>query len=310
MRHPVIQADRPIPLLPMTEPVDPASDRGDSSADREDHVPGRAHATSDGEHSATDPATAAALARLYDLDLQDDPGDLGLWLALADRADGPVLELAAGSGRLAVPIAAAGHRVTALDLDPAMLERGRARAADAGLAEHAISWVEADMRTARLPDAGMFALSFIALNSLMLLPTREAQGEAFATMAAHLRPGGIAAVDVWVPDAEDLARFDGRLMLEWPRADPASGRLVTKIGSAQHDAASGMVTLTTLYEEGGQGEAPLRWWRRDRLRLVRADDLVGYAEGAGLHVEFVAGGYELDPLGPGADRAVLIAVRP
>ena len=41
-----------------------------------------------------DAATAAALARLYDLDLVDDPGDLDLYLALADRADGPILELA------------------------------------------------------------------------------------------------------------------------------------------------------------------------------------------------------------------------
>ena len=45
-----------------------------------------------------DLATTAALARLYDLDLQDDPGDLDLYLALADRADGPVLELGAGPG--------------------------------------------------------------------------------------------------------------------------------------------------------------------------------------------------------------------
>ena len=48
-----------------------------------------------------DAATAAALARLYDLDLQDDPGDLDLYLALADRADGPILELAAGPRILA-----------------------------------------------------------------------------------------------------------------------------------------------------------------------------------------------------------------
>ena len=58
-----------------------------------------------------DPATAAALARLYDLDLLDDPGDLDLYLALAARADGPILELAAGTGRLAVPLALAGHTV-------------------------------------------------------------------------------------------------------------------------------------------------------------------------------------------------------
>ncbi|HEY8800164.1 MAG TPA: class I SAM-dependent methyltransferase, partial [Candidatus Limnocylindrales bacterium] len=77
-------------------------------------------------------ATARALARLYDLDLVEDPGDLDLYLALAGRTGGPILELAAGTGRLAIPLAEAGHRVTAVDLDPAMLERARAAADRAG----------------------------------------------------------------------------------------------------------------------------------------------------------------------------------
>jgi SAM-dependent methyltransferase len=72
--------------------------------------------------------SAEALARLYDLDLQDDPGDLDLWTALAAEADGPVLELMAGSGRIAIPLAEDGHAVTAVDLDGAMLARRRARA--------------------------------------------------------------------------------------------------------------------------------------------------------------------------------------
>ena len=76
--------------------------------------------------SRTDPATADALARLYDLDLVDDPGDLDLYLALAERTGGPILELAVGTGRLAVPLAAAGDRVTGVDLDPAMLARAAA----------------------------------------------------------------------------------------------------------------------------------------------------------------------------------------
>lgn len=257
-----------------------------------------------------DRVTAAALARLYDLDLRDDPGDLDLWLALADRADGPVLELGAGTGRLAVPLAAAGHHVTALDLDPAMLELARARAATAGLADDRISFVEADLLTIRLPDAGRYRLCFIALNSLMLLASRTAQRDALRTMAEHLAPGGIAVVDVWLPDAEDLARFDGRVILEWPRTDPATGRVVTKAGSAQHDAAHGTITLTSIYEEGHQGEPSVRWVRRDRLRLVSADELAGFAEDAGLQVEMVAGGYDLGPLGPASERAVLIAVRP
>lgn len=256
-----------------------------------------------------DAATAAALARLYDLDLQDDPGDLDLYLALADRADGRILELAAGSGRLAVPLALAGHPVTAVDVDPAMLDRARTRAAGAGAPAGRLEFVEADLVDLRLPDAGTYAFAFIALNSIMLLASREAQRAAFRTLATHLAPGGIAAVDAWLPDAEDLARFDGRVMLEWPRPDPESGAVVTKTGSAQHDAATNTVMLHAIYEEGRQGEPTRRWIRQDRLRLISSDELAAFAEEAGLRVEILAGGYDLSPIGPGSERAVVIAER-
>jgi SAM-dependent methyltransferase len=256
-----------------------------------------------------DAATAAALARLYDLDLVDDPGDLDLYLALADRADGPVLELAVGTGRLAIPLAEAGHLVTGVDLDPAMLDRARRRARAVAGADR-LTLIEADLVGLRLPDAGRFGLAFLALNSLLVLATRAAQRAALQAMADHLAPGGLAVADVWLPDAEDLARFDGRIMLEWPRLDPESGAIVTKSGSALHDAASATVTLTTIFEEGGQGGPARRWVRRDRLRLVSADDLREFAELAGLTVELLAGGYDLGAMGPGSERAVLVAVKP
>ncbi|MBA2701567.1 MAG: class I SAM-dependent methyltransferase [Chloroflexi bacterium] len=259
---------------------------------------------------APDRATADALARLYDLDLEDDPGDLDLYQALAARADGAILELAVGSGRVAVPLAAAGHPVTGVDLDPAMLARARRRAASAGIEPDQLQLVEANVVGLELPDAGRFSLALIALNSIMLLADRSAQRAAIQTLASHLAPGGLAVVDVWLPDADDLSRFDGRIMLEWPRIDPESGALVTKLGSAQHDAASGTITLTAIYEEGRQGASAVRWLRRDRLRLLGADELEGYAEDAGLRVELMAGGYDLSPLGPGSERAVLVAVRP
>jgi SAM-dependent methyltransferase len=259
-----------------------------------------------------DAETAAALARLYDLDLADDPGDLDLYLALADRADGPILELAVGSGRLAVPLAQAGHQVTGIDLDRAMLDRARARVGSSGdgALDRRLDLIEHDLVDLRLPTAGSFGLAFIALNSLLVLPTRAAQRAAFRTMADHLAPGGLAVADVWIPDADDLGRFDGRVSLEWPRLDPETGSIVTKVGSAQHDAASATVTLTTVFEEGGQGAPARRWVRRDRLRLVSADELRAFAEDAGLVVELVAGDYGLGPMGPGSDRAILIAIKP
>ena len=252
----------------------------------------------------------AALARLYDLDLAEDPGDADLYLALAARAGGPVLELAAGSGRLAVPLAAAGHEVTAVDIDPAMLARGLTAAARAGRAVAGrIRWIEADLVGLRLPDAGRFALALIGLNSLLALGSRQAQREALRTLAAHVAPGGIVVVDVWQPDLDDLARFDGRLLLEWVRDDPDTGEQVTKTGSAQHDAPAQMLTVTSIFETSVPGGPVRRWLRSDPMRLVSADELRGMAEDAGLEIEVMAGSHGLEPLGPGSDRAVLVAVR-
>ena len=254
---------------------------------------------------------AAALARLYDLDLADDPGDLDLYLALAGQTEGPVLELAVGSGRLAVPLAASGVHVTGVDLDEAMLARARA-AADAAGPEAAgrLTLVTGDARDVRLPEAGTFRLAFIPLNSLFLMGTRADQAAAVETLAAHLAPGGFAVVDCWLPDAEDLARYDGRLVLEWTRSDPETAHMVTKTGSAVWDAGRNAVGLTTIFESGPQGRPPVRWVRVDHLRLVSPEDLTAMAEAAGLRVERLAGDYDLGPLERGSERVILLARRP
>ena len=253
--------------------------------------------------------TAVALARLYDVDLLEDPGDLDLYLALAERADGPILELGVGSGRLAVPLAEAGWPVTGVDNDPAMLTRARARAEAAGPTVAArIALIEADAAGLHLP--GRFRLAFIALTSLLVFGDRAAQAAALRVMSEHLEPGGLCVIDVWLPDADDLARYDGRIVLEYARVDPETGWTVVKTGSAVHDPASQTVHLTTIFDEGAQGEPPIRWTRTDRIRLVGAEELSVFAESAGLVVELVGRGYDLEPLGPGADRVVLIATRP
>ena len=253
--------------------------------------------------------TAVALARLYDVDLLEDPGDLDLVLALAERADGRILELGVGSGRLAVPLAEAGWSVTGVDNDPAMLRRARDRADAAGAAvAERIELVEANAAELRSP--ARYRLGFIALNSLLVFGDRTAQAAAVATLADHLEPGGLCLIDLWLPDADDLARYDGRIFLEYIRVDPETGRTVIKTGSALHDGASQTVHLTTIYDEGAQGEPPIPWSRTDRIRLVGAEELVVFAEAAGLEVELLARGYDLEPIGPGADRAILVAMRP
>jgi SAM-dependent methyltransferase len=249
-------------------------------------------------------ALADALARLYDLDLAEDPGDdLDLYLALAERTGGPILELAAGTGRIVRPLAAAGFEVTALDLDPAMLARVNAPI------PNGITTVRADLTTWRPPKPS-YRLAILGLNALFLMAVRHQQRAALESLAAALLPGGLAVVDIWLPDAADLARYDQRLLLAYVRTDPETGRTVTKTVSALHDAATATVLLNSIYDEGLPGQAVVRWIRRDVLRLLGAGELVDLARAAGLEVEALAGDYGLEPLGPGAERAILIARRP
>jgi SAM-dependent methyltransferase len=82
------------------------------------------------------------LSDLYDLEYTH-AYDLPFWISLADREAGPVIEWGAGTGRLAAPLAAAGHDVTAVELSGEMVERGRGKS-------RFVDWVVGDMRNVDL----------------------------------------------------------------------------------------------------------------------------------------------------------------
>lgn len=118
--------------------------------------------------------------------------DLPLWLALAERERGPVLDVGAGTGRVALPLAAAGHEVTALDAEPAYLGTLRER-------DPSIATVVADARAFEL--AG-FGLIIVPMQTLQLLDDRRGF---FSSARRALRPGGLLAAAI----ADELVPFDG-----------------------------------------------------------------------------------------------------
>ena len=251
------------------------------------------------------------LARWYDLDLADDPGDLDLYRALTARAGGPVIELAAGTGRIAVPLAAGGLEVVGVDNDPAMLARARARWEAERHARRVrrggrLRLVQADLF--EVPPEPRFGLAVLALNTCFLLGDAIRQQAALAVMARHLRRGGLAVVDAWLPSVEDLAVYDGRLVLEWVRDDPETGQRVVKLGSASYDPATRRLELTSIFEASPPAGGPVtRHLRRDVLHLTSAAELVRAVSDAGLVVEEIGGDHDLSPFGPGSPRVVLVA---
>jgi SAM-dependent methyltransferase len=117
---------------------------------------------------------------------------------LADLAGvGPVLELAIGTGRVAVPLLRRGLAVSGIELSPAMVERLHAK-----VRADELPVVVDDMATATAP--GEFSLVYLVFNSISNLRTQDEQVACFRNAARHLGPGGRFVVELFVPPLRRL----------------------------------------------------------------------------------------------------------
>jgi SAM-dependent methyltransferase len=123
------------------------------------------------------------------------PDVLGLTVdLLAELAgDGAALELAVGTGRVALPLSARGVPVSGIELSTAMVDRLRAKDGS-----DRIDVTIGDMATTRV--AGRFRLVYLVFNTIGNLTTQEQQVACFLNAAAHLEPGGCFLIEVVVPD--------------------------------------------------------------------------------------------------------------
>ncbi|HEX4807017.1 MAG TPA: class I SAM-dependent methyltransferase [Conexibacter sp.] len=147
----------------------------------------------------TDAATLHVL--WHDLECGRYDADLPLWreLAAEHAADGAILDLGAGSGRVSLDLARAGHTVVALDVDAALLAALAARAAAARLP---VETVQADARDFALGRE--FALVLAPMQTVQLLGGRAGRAGMLRGAARHLRPGGVLACAL----ADALEGFD------------------------------------------------------------------------------------------------------
>ncbi|MBB5808546.1 SAM-dependent methyltransferase [Saccharothrix ecbatanensis] len=116
---------------------------------------------------------------------------------LEDLADGPVLEFAVGTGRIAAPLAARGVPVSGIELSRAMASRIAGKPGG-----DAVEVTIGDVTTTRV--AGQFSLVYLVFNTISNVTTQDGQVDVFRNAAAHLRPGGLFLVEVGLPDLRRL----------------------------------------------------------------------------------------------------------
>jgi SAM-dependent methyltransferase len=143
--------------------------------------------------------------------------------------DGPALEFAVGTGRVAIPLAARGVRVTGIDLSQAMLNELRRRIPEARLPV-----VVGDMATTRVD--GRFSLVYVVWNSIGNVRTQAEQVEVFRNAARHLAPGGRFVIELWIPGIRRLP--PGQTAVPFEVSDRHTGfdtyDLTTQQGTSHH----------------------------------------------------------------------------
>ncbi len=183
--------------------------------------------------------------------------DVAFYLSQARAAEGPVLELGCGTGRLTIPLARAGIPMTGLDIAEPMLQEARAKAAAACVD---VAWVEADCREFSLGKK--FKLIFFPYHSIQHLHEKESLEALFKCVKKHLDKGGVFIVNAFNPSLKLLTRDTSRRYPVARYLDPSgSGEVIIEENNVYDDERQ--LNKITWYSTIG----PRRIQRTDELVL-------------------------------------------
>jgi SAM-dependent methyltransferase len=208
----------------------------------------------------------------HDVECGAYTADLELWRELARRAGGSVLDVGAGTGRVALPLAAAGHEVTALDRDPVLLAALRERAQAAGLQVRTVVADAAEF------DAGSeFALVAVPMQTIQLLQDERARAGFFASARRAVAPGGIVALAI----AAGLEGFEDVADLPLPDVGEEGGRRFVSQPTAVR-RLDGAIRIERLRQTVGPGREQSAQENVVVLAAVTAERLHAEGTAAGL----------------------------
>jgi len=171
---------------------------------------------------------------------------IAFYCDLADEVGGPVLEVACGTGLVAIPVAARGPAVTGVDLARPMLDYAQFKAQRYQLP---IQWIEADARHLNL--GAQYQFIFMAGNAFQAFLRREDQDSLLASIKRHLTPHGTFAFETRNPSGHDLtSRQDEEYWLTYTSVE---GHRVTVSGTQIYDPLAQIMHWTT-YRRWHDGE--------------------------------------------------------
>ncbi len=247
----------------------------------------------------------------YDIEDASDAG-VEFYSALAQESGGPVLEIACGTGRVAIPIARLGLAVTGVDIVPGMLRQARRKSA--GLAAR---WIEGDGRRFDLGER--FRLVFLTGNAFQAFLTRADQEALLARVHAHLHDDGLFAFETrnprWAAALSDARGCDLFANLEtraeeeeWKRYVDAGGREVRVSKAQRYDHVGQILHWTTWrrWRENGRDQTRVT---RIAVRFTFPQELEALLAHNGFAIERQYGDWDRQPLAAASPSIVSVCRR-
>jgi len=232
-------------------------------------------------HSSERDPVYDSIARIYDPWSRSVTEDVDFYVEQALAADAPVVELAVGTGRIAVPIAGAGVRVIGVDLSTRMLDVAGAYARERGV-ERLVDLRHGDLLDP--PVSERVSLVICPFRSLLHMPGTSEKLGALRAAYTLLEPGGRFVFDVFAPSREDIEETHGRWLEREPgifeRADwdERARTLTLSVRSGDVGASFGLHWLgesewrELIAEAGFELEALWGWF--DRRPYAGEEDMI------------------------------------
>ena len=227
--------------------------------------------------------------------------DVAYYEGLVAELAGPVLEYGVGDGRIALPLAKAGHKVTGIDLSAPMLDAFRNRlASEPKDVQKRVTLVEGDMTQVALKKR--FPLIICPFNAFLHLYDR-AEVEAFLSrVREHLAPGGRFVFDVSVPVPEDLARDPGRAYRVPPFRHPTAGCVVKYEEYFAYDHVTQVLHVDLVFTK--RDDEAQRWTTHLAQRMYFPQELAALLHYNGFQVLALEGDFAGGPLTGASDMMI------
>ncbi len=241
----------------------------------------------------------------YDHEFKNRRADVDWYVEQYLDTEGPVLELAVGSGRIALKAVRDGAEVYGLDLSQSMLEHARARAAKLPKARRdKLHLARADMRDFALGRT--FGLVSCPFNAFMHLYTREDAERCLAAAKAALAPDGLFIIDVLMPDLDYFMRSPYKRFEGVTFKHPRYGTRYTYSEQSAWDPVRQINQMWFHYDRAEEGEGPAHYVVQLSHRYYYPQELMALLHYAGFEVLYTLGDFEGGPLMADSDSMLLM----